>query len=192
MTWTIIIGGLAIALSHYFVQSGLFNKGIEYSTEKMVVYLANNIATGIFEEITFRLLLFLTILRYQPNGSTWRISCYTSIAFGLIHFTSFFKDTAPLSVVNQIVFAFGIGLLLQAVLIRSGNIILVIILHTSFNHAGAYESYFSSLSTTSSPTTFGYFALNILFFISLILIFILPVSLILLRKNRLYPVSPNT
>jgi membrane protease YdiL (CAAX protease family) len=187
MIWTFILCGLAIFFSNDIVQSGLSTEGIDYSSDKMVTYSVNNIATGIFEEVTFRLLLFLTILKYQPRGSVWKISCYTSIAFALSHFTSFFKDTVPLSVVVQIIFAFGVGLLLQAILVRSGNVILVIILHACINQAGAYESYFSlSNNDSSSSYTFSHFILNVLFFLSITFLFILPICWVLLRKNRLY------
>lgn len=193
MKWALILSGIAIIFAHQIVQLGLSTKGIIYSYDKMVRYSSNNIATGIFEELTFRLLLFFTILKYHPHGSNLKIACYTSFVFGLVHFTSFFNDTIPLSVIIQMIFAFGIGLLLQAILIRSGNIILVIFLHACINHAGAYASYFSKFPhDTSSSYTFTHFVSNVILFSLIIILVILPISLILLKENRLYtPVSPS-
>jgi len=48
-------------------------------------------------------------------------------------------DVVKISILNQVVFAFGIGVLLQSLLLRFKSLFLIITLHSLLNYFGSYK-----------------------------------------------------
>lgn len=63
-----------------------------------------------------------------------------SVLFSLIHLVNL-REAGLLSVINQVIYTFGVGALLQALFLRFNNILLPLLLHFSNN----LKSFFSSV-----------------------------------------------
>jgi len=108
------------------------------STKDHFTFLCNVFATGVFEELLFRVLLFYLILTKYPDK--WKSVLITSFIFSLAHFSNLLNpDVVKISILNQVVFAFGIGVLLQTLLLRFKSLFLIITLHSLLNYFGSYK-----------------------------------------------------
>ncbi len=128
---------LADALSGGEAENPLINNFLSDSNILAVIMVA--VLAPIFEELVFRKLI---IDRTRRFGELTAI-IYSSLAFGLFHCN-----------IYQIFYAFVIGLLLGYVYIRTGNIILTIIMHMLVNSS-------SSILYPLSPTAYSYFQIGV-------------------------------
>lgn len=89
------------------------------------------LAAGISEEILIRGVP-LSLMMRKRRDSKWivKILIITSVAFGLIHAMNVLAGADPILTLSQVVATTGIGLLLGAIYLRSGNLLTVIIIHS--------------------------------------------------------------
>jgi len=95
-----------------------------------LIGLSASIAAGVWEEAVFRGYLVTYLFRHKNNEKfvPW-ILVISSIVFGLTHGANAFGG-APIDItILQVVGTIGIGGLLAAVYMRSGNIVIVMIAH---------------------------------------------------------------
>lgn len=150
--WIILVIGIILLLFCFIdIRNTLAIDQQEVSLSLQIWYLFSAISTGGFEEILFRLFVFnsfYTLLKkVEINKRCLHSVLYTSLLFGIVHMGNLLKpDYSFISVINQIVIAIGIGILLQSILIRFKNIIIVIVLHGLFNYYGMYTYYLYSKS----------------------------------------------
>ncbi len=111
---------IASALSKGEAENPLINNFLSESNVWAVIMVA--FLAPIFEELVFRKLIIDRTRRY---GEVLAI-VYSSVAFGLFHCN-----------VYQIFYAFAIGLILGYVYVRTGNVILTIIIHMIMNSSSA-------------------------------------------------------
>jgi len=114
------------------------NLGITQSDHLHFFYQC--IATGFFEELFFRVLLFEIIVKcyqYLEKQTLFREAVVTSGIFAIFHLANLNNDSYTFEgVIIQILFAFLFGLLAQSILYRTRNIILVSTLHGLINYVG--------------------------------------------------------
>jgi membrane protease YdiL (CAAX protease family) len=94
---------------------------------------------GLFEEVCFRgviLLGFLEKRRGTKKGQFVAI-VLSSAVFGAVHLVNIFFGASPGAVVMQIGYSFLIGAMCSAVLMKTANLWLCVILHSVFNFCGA-------------------------------------------------------
>ncbi len=106
------------------------------SGDNILAMIMVAVLAPIFEELVFRKLIIDRTRRYGE----WIAILYSSLAFGLFHCNLY-----------QIFYAFVIGILLGYVYVRTGNIILTIIMHMSLNAT-------SSILAPLAPEVYEYFA----------------------------------
>ena len=111
---------IASALSKGEAENPLINNFLSESNVWAVIMVA--FLAPIFEELVFRKLIIDRTRRY---GEVLAI-VYSSVAFGLFHCN-----------VYQIFYAFAIGLILGYVYVRTGNVILTIIIHMIMNSSSS-------------------------------------------------------
>jgi len=93
---------------------------------------------GFFEEIAFRGVVFLGILKKAPED---KLRAFVSIAlssviFGLVHLVNLI-ESAPGAVFLQIGYSTLIGAMCAVVLLKTANIWLCVVIHGLYNFAGA-------------------------------------------------------
>ncbi len=108
----------------------------------MLLFVLSCVATGIFEEIMFRGLLFSLIgdmTKKRKYGEVEAI-LLTSVLFGLTHLMNLFVGANPGATFLQVGYSFLIGCMCNVVLVCSKSMLLPIILHTLFNIGGTLTS----------------------------------------------------
>ena len=90
------------------------------------------IISGVTEEIVFRGLIQGYLTKNYPLKTNNQICIITSFLFALIHFNNIQYNELS-DVINQMIYAFYMGLLFSALMIRIGNTLLVGIAHGLLN-----------------------------------------------------------
>ena len=116
-------------------------KGEAYVTEEwwtVALLLFECMCVGFFEETAFRGVVFLRLLKRDPDNRLWAFSsiAISSVVFGLVHLINLF-ESSPMSVLMQIGYSALIGAMCAVVLMRTANIWLCVVIHGLFNFAGA-------------------------------------------------------
>lgn len=117
--------------------------GIRYSWENLTAFYAKCFSVGLMEEVLCRWILFGLVVAAYPKRSAFGQIVLTSAIFALLHLGNLITGYLDIfSVLNQMVFAFLLGLFFQGLLIRFKNIVLVTVLHGLINFHGMYNSVF--------------------------------------------------
>lgn len=93
---------------------------------------------GFFEESAFRGVVFLGLLRRDPNNRLWAFLsiAISSAVFGLVHLINIF-ESSPAAVLMQIGYSALIGAMCAVILMKTANLWLCVVIHGLFNFAGA-------------------------------------------------------
>lgn len=122
--------------------ANFFGNGVAF----LMASLGTALMAGIGEEMALRVLPMSVMMRdWMDEKHIPFITYSTSILFGLIHFLNMLKGAALSVTLWQFISAVGIGVLFGAIYIRTGNIVLCMILHAihdmlAFMVVGATDS----------------------------------------------------
>lgn len=117
--------------------------GIRYSWENLTAYYAKCFSVGLMEEVLCRWIIFGLVVVAYPKRSVFGQIVITSAIFALLHMGNLITGYLDIfSVLNQMIFAFLLGLFFQGLLIRFKNIVLVSVLHGLVNFHGMYNTRF--------------------------------------------------
>ena len=96
------------------------------------------IATALFEELTFRGIILEIIKNYTEGKNYGKLIAVavSSAIFAVIHLFNLFSGAGVGATLMQVGYTFLIGAMLAAVMIKTGNIRLCVILHAAFNFGG--------------------------------------------------------
>lgn len=169
--------------------------GFQISNYDHTMYFIKNMATGFFEELLFRVLIFAyvcAIFKNVKKNSPIREVVLTSLIFAFIHFTNFFNPNyEKLGVITQMFFAFSMGLILQSIFYRFNNIILIGFLHGLVNYNGMKKTLLFHIEKTKQISMSD--VTNSLLTISLFTLFIvIPIMFICLRKRENYLINQSS
>ena len=94
---------------------------------------------GLFEEVCFRGVIFLSFLEKRRNSAKDRFFAIilSSAVFGAVHLFNIFLGSSPMAVLMQIGYSFLIGAMCSVVLMKTANLWLCVLLHSVFNFCGA-------------------------------------------------------
>lgn len=141
---------------------------------------------GFIEESLFRgLILNMFAKKYinKPYGIL-KILIFPSIIFGTIHLVNIFINVNIQNAILQATIAFFIGILLNAIYLRGGNIFVLILIHAIIDASGMFETLFTQENVTISDS------INNISYATLLYIPIyLLLTIFLLRKSKLNEVK---
>ncbi|MBP9793712.1 MAG: CPBP family intramembrane metalloprotease [Flavobacterium sp.] len=189
----IFLGLLICSLLIYF---SLHFAYIKISTYKVFVtsydfysYLSQCLVTGFFEEFFFRVLIFGYICLAYSNyhyKNYYREVILTSFLFAIAHLSGIFnKNIDMISIVNQVMFAFLIGIVLQAIMYRFNNIFLNSIIHGLINFNGMLNQKLLKLKRVEEETTaFEDFSQSLFTFILLGVLVVFPIFYFSFRRRK--------
>lgn len=134
-----------------------------------VIFLFKCFVTGFFEETLFRVLLFNSILKshfFLNKNTIFRSYIATSIIFGLVHLINL-SSLDFFSVLNQILLAFGLGMIFQMLLTKYNNILFIASLHSLINYFGTRNAVLLHFKRTTDLEIFSNYEvfLNLAIFI---------------------------
>lgn len=104
----------------------------------IALLLLECVCVAFFEEMAFRGVVFLGLLKRDPQNRLWAFVSIliSSVVFGLIHLVNIFASS-PVAVIMQIGYSALIGAMCAVLLMASANIWLCVIVHALFNFLGA-------------------------------------------------------
>ncbi|MFD2891387.1 CPBP family intramembrane glutamic endopeptidase [Flavobacterium chuncheonense] len=180
ITTIILVPLVYISIQH--VQDEINNAILSVSLFENILYCMSTFSVGVYEELLFRVLAFSLVFSYFNNKkeNLFKSVILTSFLFGIVHFINLFKITSY-SVIIQVIFAIGIGLILQSLLLRFKNIFIVITLHALINYWGMYQSYFSFPESVSDVEGNSSFSSSLIWSILIFGGFFLPISYLILK-----------
>lgn len=96
------------------------------------------LAVGLFEEMAFRGVVFLTVLegRRKTKLGAFVSIAITSIVFGVVHLVNVFVGSSLPAVLLQVGYSALIGAMCSVVLMKTANIWLCVVLHAVYNFCG--------------------------------------------------------
>lgn len=117
--------------------------GTRYSWGNLTAYYTKCFSVGLMEEVLCRWIIFGLVVMAYPKSNVFGQIVITSAIFALLHMSNLITGYLDIfSVLNQMIFAFLLGLFFQGLLIRFKNIILVAVLHGLINFHGMYNARF--------------------------------------------------
>lgn len=156
-TVSILICALLLYLSLHQAFQKIIEHQLVISNYNVYSYFIQCLTTGFFEELFFRVLIFgYVCYAYQNNSSEnyYKQTIITSFLFAIVHLTGIFtKNIDTISVLNQIMFAFLIGVLLQSIFFRINNIILNSIIHGLINFNGMLNQKLLNIPSVEPEST---------------------------------------
>lgn len=179
-----------IGLLLLFVVYQKFGVGNEHSlsffSSKHLLFSLSTASTGLFEELACRAALFFAILDKLGKKQVWKAVIITSLFFAIAHFPNMFRpEGVNFSVISQIVFAFGVGLLLQSLFIRFRNLLLVVVLHGMINYWMGFSRMYETVASSSHPTiTLSDAWSSAGGMLIMVLVVCLPISYVILKGGR--------
>ena len=100
--------------------------------------LITAVYAGINEEVTDRAIPLAVMMRNKPTSRRIRLSALVStLVFSLLHAVNILQGQSVPDTIAQIIFAAGMGLFFAVVYLRTGSILLTIVIHTLHDY-GAY------------------------------------------------------
>ncbi len=102
------------------------------------VFILQCFAIGFFEEIAFRGVFFLLVLkeRHHNKLQLFRIIVISSVIFGMYHLFNLFEGASPVAVIMQVGYSALIGAMCTMIFLQTRNIIIPIIIHAGFDFCG--------------------------------------------------------
>ena len=145
--WVIAINNFPII--SYF--SG--NAYIDAPMSAVMIYAAQCLCVGFFEEMAFRGCVFMLALqgrRRSVKDVFWAI-VISSAVFGALHLVNIFTSS-PIAVILQIGYSFLIGGMCSVVLLKTHNIWHCVFLHAVYNFCGGVVYQLGGGETWDTPT----------------------------------------
>ncbi len=109
---------------------------------------------GFIEESLYRgLILNIFAKKYldKPNG-IFKILMFPAIIFGAIHIFNIFTGISLEKAILQTILAFFVGILLNAIYLRGGNIFVLILIHAILDASGLFDYLFLKTNLTISDS----------------------------------------
>lgn len=114
------------------------NAHIDRPAEYVWLFALECLAVGLFEEMAFRGVVFLTVLegRRKTKLGAFVSIAITSVVFGVVHLVNVFAGSSLPAVLLQVGYSALIGAMCSVVLMKTANIWLCVVLHAVYNFCG--------------------------------------------------------
>jgi membrane protease YdiL (CAAX protease family) len=143
-----------------------------------------------FEETLLRVYIFESVYKniiIRQHKKRIILSIFiASFLFGIAHVTTIFNpNVIKITVINQIAFAFSLGILFQSIYIKTKSLFLISTLHALVNYYGSYKTalFLNDKSNQIIDYSIGNLLISLLLIIFISLILILPISYLLIKKK---------
>jgi membrane protease YdiL (CAAX protease family) len=179
----LLISLLMTILSFFSIKHDIENNSLNISNYKH--FLLSCFGVGLFEELFFRIFMFSFILKILEKDKKRLLKSiiFTSLFFGFAHFSNFFNpEYSKLSVINQSLFAFSIGILFQSLYVRFNSFIFIVTLHALTNYFGSYRTKLFEINNNMN-TNYENDFFSTLLSIAMFSIIVILISYFLVRKK---------
>ena len=136
--WLAFLPACLIAVNNFPIVGLLTDAVTVTRWDLMWIYGLDCLMIGLFEEVAFRGTIFPSLLE-KRRGSTKQIfwvSLISSALFGLLHLVNLLDGAGVGATLLQVGYSFLIGGMCTIVLLRVGNVLPCVFLHTLFDFGG--------------------------------------------------------
>ncbi len=136
--WLVFLPALAVVINNFPIIGLCTGEASLVRTDLLPLFLLDCLFIGVFEELAFRGVLFLAILekRRASKKQIFLTAVISSAIFGLVHLANLIEGAGIGATILQVGYSFLIGGMCTIVLLRGGNLIFCILLHTLFDIGG--------------------------------------------------------
>lgn len=145
---------LAVVVNNFPILSAAGGDAYLIRPELVPLFALDAWMIGVFEEIAFRGVLFPLLLENR-RGTTrqiFRTTVAVSAVFGLVHLVNLIEGAGIGPTLLQVGYSFLIGGMCSIVLLKSGNLLLCILLHAVYDFCGGLYPALGAGSWWDTPT----------------------------------------
>lgn len=145
---------LAVVVNNFPILSAAGGDAYLIRPELVPLFAMDAWMIGVFEEIAFRGVLFPLLLENR-RGTTrqiFRTTVAVSAVFGLVHLVNLIEGAGIGPTLLQVGYSFLIGGMCSIVLLKSGNLLLCILLHAVYDFCGGLYPALGAGSWWDTPT----------------------------------------
>ena len=143
-----------------FILTNLGDPEANWKPWYLIIYgVFATVEIGVREECFYRATIQNILAKKYANSvkGIWIAAIVSSIIFGLTHLSNLFFGVNPHAVLIQVASATTIGFLFGAIYLRSGNIWLLILIHTLTDVAALEESiFFNNISDVETMNQYSF------------------------------------
>ena len=136
----VFLPALLVAANNFPIL-GMVNKTVWLDRGDLLwIYVLDCFMIGLFEELAFRGVLLPFLLEKRRNSKSqilWTVVLSSGV-FGLIHLINLFEGAGVGSTILQVGYSFLIGGMCAIVLLKTGNLLYCILLHTVYDIGGRW------------------------------------------------------
>lgn len=135
---TAFLPALAVVVNNFPILSVANGDAYLRRPELVPLFAVDALMIGVFEEVAFRGVLFPVLLenRRGTTGQIFRTTVIVSAVFGLVHLVNLIEGAGVGPTLLQVGYSFLIGGMCSIVLLKSGNLLLCILLHAVYDFCG--------------------------------------------------------
>ena len=147
---------------------------LTYGFGYILVFALQCLSIGFFEEIAFRGLFFLLALKkfHASRIQVLATVVISSAVFGMYHLFNLFEGSAPGPVFLQIGYSTLIGAMCAVVLLKTGNIIVCVLLHAVYDFCGTLVPTLGGGTWWDTPTVIFTAILAVIVFVYMLVLFL--------------------
>lgn len=129
---------LVVVVNNYPILSAIRGDATLTRPDLVWLFALDALMIGVFEEVAFRGVLFPLLLerRCRNSAQIFRTTILVSAVFGLVHLANLLEGADIGSTLLQVGYSFLIGGMCSIVLLKSGNLLLCILLHAVYDFCG--------------------------------------------------------
>ncbi len=137
-TWKTFLPALLVTVNNFPILALAWGEASVTRYDLLPLFLLDCLFIGIFEELAFRGVLFTAILekRRSTRRSIFLTTLISSLLFGLVHLANLIEGAGIGGTLLQVGYSTLIGGMCAIVFLKSGNLLLPILLHTLFDIGG--------------------------------------------------------
>lgn len=135
---TVLIPAWAVVINNLPILALLHGTATVERTDLIWLFALQSFCIGLFEELIFRGVLFPFLLEKRRNSTKqifW-VTVISSAVFGLVHLSNLLEGAGFGATVLQVGYSFLIGAMCSIVLLKTGNLLHCILLHSVYNFCG--------------------------------------------------------
>lgn len=134
----ILLPAWAVVINNLPILSLIWGDARVERVDLLWLFALQSICVGIFEELAFRGVLFLALLerRRATTKQIFWVTVISSALFGLIHLANLMEGAGLIPTLMQVGYSFLIGAMCGIVLLKTGNLLHCVLLHSVYNFCG--------------------------------------------------------
>ncbi len=153
-SWKVFLPALMIAVNNLPLLALASGAASVTKPELLWLFALECLFIGLFEELTFRGVLLPMLLekRRSSRREIFWVTVISSAAFGLIHLINLLEGAGAFETVLQVGYSFLIGGMCTIVLLKTGNLLLCVLLHAVYDFCGGLVPTLGAGKLWDTPT----------------------------------------